>query len=216
MNSEISNLNFERAILSALIYHPEVFEEISAKLSPMDFSMPFHQYVFDVMNELFKEELPIGEDFLRSRLLKIGKFEEALMLDILAASPIANYESYINEIKEYARLREFKQLAHQILQNIQREENLSDTLHLLHKGLERVEEGGRELFNIVTLGEIESKEAEFICKGWLPFPKDTVSLVTAGGGVGKSFLLLQAAMREGWVNHFYFFKPQCVWQKMKI
>ncbi|MCI0500153.1 MAG: AAA family ATPase [Epsilonproteobacteria bacterium] len=195
MNSEICNLNFERAILSAIIYNPEIFEEIAAKLDPLDFCLPFHQYLFVAMDGLVKEELPIDEEFLRSKLLKINKFDETLMLDLLAASPISNYESYINEIKEYARLREFKQLAHQILQSVQKNEGLSDTLHTLHEGIERIEEGGRELFNIVSFGEIEAKDAEFVCKSWLPFPKDTVSLVTAGGGVGKSFLLLQAAMR---------------------
>ncbi len=195
MNKTICNLNFERAILSAIIFDPGIFEEIAAKLTAKDFYHPFHQELFTAMEELFKEELPIDEEFLKRRLQKINKFDEVSMLDLLSASPISNYDSYIEEIKEYAKLRQFKQLAHQILQNVEKEESLSDTLHLLHEGLEKVEEGSRELFNIVSFGEIEAKEAEFVCKSWLPFPKDTVSLVTAGGGVGKSFLLLQAAMR---------------------
>lgn len=195
MNKMIYNLNFERAVLSAIIFDPGIYEEVAAKLSAQDFYLPFHQYLFRAMDELSKEELPIDEEFLKRRLSKVGKFDEVAMLDLLAALPVSNFDSYTEEIKEYARLRQFKQLANQVLHNVEQEESLSDMLHLLHEGLEKVEEGSRELFNIRFFGDIEAQEAEFVCKSWLPFPKDTVSLVSAGGGVGKSFLLLQAAMR---------------------
>lgn len=194
-NKTISNLNIERAILSAIIFDPGIHEEVATRLDSKDFYLPFHQYLFTAMGELAGEEKPIDEEFLRKRLIKNGKFDEVAMLELLSANPISNYDRYIDEIKEYARLRQFKQLAHQVLQKVDQEEDLSETIHMLHEGLEQVDEGRRELFSIVPFGQIEAKEAEFICKSWLPLPKNTVSLVSAGGGVGKSFLLLQAAMR---------------------
>lgn len=194
-NKTIANLNVERAVLSAIIFDPVIHANVAAKLDAPDFYLPFHQYLFSAMHELSNEEMPIDEEFLKKRLTKLGKYDEVAMLELLSTLPISNLDRYVDELKEYARLRQFKDLAYQVLQKVEQEEDLSDTIRLMHEGLERVEEGSKELFNIVPVGKIEAQEAEFICKSWLPFPKDTVSLVTAGGGVGKSFLLLQAAMR---------------------
>ena len=36
---------------------------------------------------------------------------------------------------------------------------------------------------------------EFLCKGWLPFPKGTTSMVVAPGGTGKTWFVLQLAIR---------------------
>jgi len=195
MNRTISNINFERAVLSAIIFEPKLYEEIAGRLEATHFYLPFHRYLFQAMDELVKQELPIDEEFLKSKLIKNHQFDETAMLDVLSSTPISNYITYVDEIIEYARLRQFQELAYGILKNVENEEPLSQTLHLLYEGLERVEEGSRELFNIVSLQDVQAQEAAFVCKSWLPFPRDTVSLVTAGGGVGKSFLLLQAAMR---------------------
>lgn len=184
---------FERAILSSIIYEPAIFKEVlEAGLRSEDFYIPFHQVLFEALEHLYEDSI-IEEGIIKEYLGKT--FDESRMLEILAALPITNIHFYVEKLKEYARLRQFKQLAHQILQSVDQEKNLDDILHFVHDEIEKVEEGGRELFKIVPLGEIKAEEAEFVCKSWLPFPKDTVSLVSAGGGVGKSFLLLQAAMR---------------------
>jgi len=187
------NENFERSVLSAIIFEPGTLEDIlQLGLTKEDFHHPFHQQLFFTLEYLY-EHSAIEEGIIKEHLGKA--FNEVQMLDVLAALPVANIVFYAEKIQEYARVRYFKQLGHQILQNVEQEDGLSDTLHLVHKELEKIEEGSRELFKIVSLADVEANEAEFICKGWLPFPKDAVSMVTAGGGVGKSFLLLQAAMR---------------------
>jgi replicative DNA helicase len=48
---------------------------------------------------------------------------------------------------------------------------------------------------ISALTNVKEEETEFILKEWLPFPKNTVSLVTAPGGSGKSWIILQLATR---------------------
>jgi len=192
---QIQNYNedFERAVLSAIIFEPGTIEDIlQLGLTKEDFHNPFHQQLFSTLEYLY-EHSAIEEGIIKEHLGKA--FNEVQMLDVLAALPVANIVFYAEKIQEYARVRYFKQLGHQILQSVEKEDSLSDTLHLVHEELEKIEEGSRELFKIVSLADVEANEAEFICKGWLPFPKDAVSLVTAGGGVGKSFLLLQAAMR---------------------
>jgi len=193
MNTVVANLDYERAILSGILFDPEMMDEVQELgVRTTDFYYPFHQKLFETLEYLY-EHSAIEESIIRHHLGKV--FDEVAMLDILATSPITKIRVYIKQLKEFSRLRDFKRLAHQILQEVDQEASLSDTIHLVHKELERVEEGSSALFNITTLDQVKAEEAVFICKSWLPFPKNAVSLVTAGGGVGKSFLLLQAAMR---------------------
>jgi len=53
-----------------------------------------------------------------------------------------------------------------------------------------------ELFETSDITSIQAEEADFICKSWLPFPKKTVSLISAPGGSGKSWMVLQLMMRH--------------------
>ncbi len=108
------NLNIERAVLSAIIFDPEIYEEIASKLNPNDFYLPFHQHVFTAMEELSREEKPIDEEFLRSRLIGMGKFDEVAMLDLLSANPISNTAAYLSDIKAKASKRALATLATEI------------------------------------------------------------------------------------------------------
>jgi len=193
MNSTMFNKDYERAILSGIIFEPKTLDRVySTGVCASDFYDPFHQKLFKALEYLY-ENSAIEESIIREYMGNM--FDEVAMLSILATLPITQIEIYTEKVKEYAKLRDVKRLAHQILQKVDEEGSLDETLNLVHEELEKVEESNRELFNIVTIDKIKAEDAEFICKNWLPFPKHTVSLVTAGGGVGKSFLLLQAAMR---------------------
>ncbi len=108
------NLNVERAVLSAILFDPQILEDVASRLKPEDFYLPFHQHVFAAMEELSLEEKPIDEEFLRTRLLKIGKFDEVAMVDILSANPITNTRAYIEEIKAHANKRALVTLATEI------------------------------------------------------------------------------------------------------
>lgn len=50
------NLNIERAVLSAIIFDPQIFEDIATSLKVKDFYLPFHQYIFKAMEELARED----------------------------------------------------------------------------------------------------------------------------------------------------------------
>jgi replicative DNA helicase len=108
------NLNIERAVLSAIIFDPETYEEIASKLMSHDFYLPFHQHVFAAMEELSREEKPIDEEFLRSKLVGMGKFDEVAMLDLLSANPISNTAAYLTEIKAKSSKRALATLATEI------------------------------------------------------------------------------------------------------
>jgi replicative DNA helicase len=108
------NLNIERAVLSAVIFDPETYEEIASKLKPHDFYLPFHQHVFTAMEELSVEEKPLDDEFLRTKLPSMGKFDEVAMLDLLSANPITNTAAYMKEIKAKSSKRALATLATEI------------------------------------------------------------------------------------------------------
>ncbi len=108
------NLNIERAVLSAVIFDPEIYEEIASKLRPHDFYLPFHQHVFTAMEALSAEEKPLDDEFLRAKLNTMGKFDEVGMLDLLSANPISNTSAYMKEIKAKSTKRALATLATEI------------------------------------------------------------------------------------------------------
>jgi len=111
---ELHNINVEKAVLSAIIFDPEIYEDIAAVLNPEDFYLPFHQHLFASMEELFEAELPIDEEFLKKELQKKGKFDEVAMIEVLSANPITNTKAYVKEIKAYANKRSLVTLATEI------------------------------------------------------------------------------------------------------
>jgi len=130
------NLNIERAVLSAVIFDPETYEEIAAKLKPHDFYLPFHQHVFAAMEELSVEEKPLDDEFLRSKLNSMGKFDEVAMLDLLSANPITNTAAYLKEIKAKSSKRALATLATEI-KKVTIEDDLpaEDVMNLVEKKL---------------------------------------------------------------------------------
>jgi replicative DNA helicase len=114
MQDNLYNLNIERAILSSILFNPEVYEEIASNLTAKDFYLPLHTHIFNAMEELFNEDNPIDDEFLRAKLSKKREFDEQGMLDILSTNPIVNIKSYINEIRAKSTKRLLLSLATKI------------------------------------------------------------------------------------------------------
>ncbi len=130
------NLNIERAVLSAIMFDPQIVEDVASRLKPDDFYLPFHQYLFGAMEELSLEEKPIDEEFLRKRLLKIGKFDEVAMVDVLSANPITNTKAYVEEIKAKANKRALVTLATEIKKvTIEDDLEADEVMNLVEKKL---------------------------------------------------------------------------------
>ena len=130
------NINIERAVLSAIIFDPEIYEEIAAKLKPHDFYLPFHQHVFAAMEELSLEEKPLDDEFLRVKLTSMGKFDEVAMLDLLSANPITNTAAYLQEIKAKSSKRALATLATEIKKvTIEDDLPVEEVMNLVEKKL---------------------------------------------------------------------------------
>jgi len=130
------NLNIERAVLSAIVFDPEIYEEIAAKLNYQDFYLPFHQHVFTAMEDLSRNEKPIDEEFLRSKLVGMGKFDEVAMLELLSANPISNTSAYLGEIKAKSSKRALATLATEIKKvTIEDDLPVEEVMNLVEKKL---------------------------------------------------------------------------------
>lgn len=210
------NLNIERAVLSAIVFDPEIFEEIATVLKVKDFYLPFHQYIFKAMDELSREDKPISEEFLISKLQDAGKFDETLMLEILSSNPITDTKAYSSEIKSKSIKRAIVTLATEI-KKVTIEDNLpsDEVMNLVEKKLyeitqESISDDFRESKDIIvsTLKEIEERKKQGNSKligvdtGFLNlndktsgFGKGDLVIVAARPAMGKTALVLNMTLK---------------------
>jgi len=114
VQDNLYNLAFERSILSSIVFEPSQFDELSVALKKDDFYLPAHQDIFASMLLLLQKDQPIDEEFIKKELIKIKKFDEQVMLEILSANPISNTTAYVNEIKDKSLKRHLLMLTTEI------------------------------------------------------------------------------------------------------
>ncbi len=114
MQENLYNLAFERSILSSIVFEPSQFDELSTTLKKDDFYLPAHQDIFGAMMILLQKDEPIDEEFIKKELIKMKKFDEQVMLEILSANPISNTRAYVNEIKDKSLKRHLLTLTTEI------------------------------------------------------------------------------------------------------
>jgi replicative DNA helicase len=104
----------ERSVLSSIIFEPSYYADAAERLTSRDLYLPAHQAIFAAMGDLSAEQVPIDEEFLRKRLTKNNLYNEDVLLDVLAATPLSNTYAYIDEIKELALKRELIKLTTEV------------------------------------------------------------------------------------------------------
>jgi len=149
LDNNLYNLDIERGVLSAILFDGENYEAVAALLKPKDFYAPFHQDVFEAMDDLYKKDYPIDDVFIKEELEKKGKFDEVLMSDIISTSPIEMIESYSKEIKDKAVKRELLHFSNTVKQQVLE--------HNDERAVDIVEDIQAELFKIAT----ESEDGDF-------------------------------------------------------
>jgi replicative DNA helicase len=210
------NLNVERAVLSAIMFDPQIVEDVASRLKPADFYLPFHQYLFAAMGELSIEEKPIDEEFLRKKLLKIGKFDEVAMVDVLSANPITNTKAYVEEIKAKANKRALVTLATEIKKvTIEDDLEADEVMNLVERKLYQItQESASEDFResgdvtvsmmeeINRLKEMGNSKLIGVDTGFRNlndktsgFGKGDLVIVAARPAMGKTALVLNMALK---------------------
>jgi len=114
LQDNLYNLAFERSVLSSIIFEPQQFDDLSVSLKVEDFYLPAHQDIFHVMVTLLQKDHPIDEEFIKKELIKIKKFDEQTLLEILSANPISNTKAYVDEIKDKSLKRHLLSLTTEI------------------------------------------------------------------------------------------------------
>jgi len=114
MQDNLYNLAFERSILSSIVFEPQQFDELSTALRKDDFYLPAHQDIYNAMTVLLQKDQPIDEEFIKKELIKIKKFDEQVMIEILSANPISNTKAYVDEIKDKSLKRKLLTLTTEI------------------------------------------------------------------------------------------------------
>ena len=193
MQEKTYDTNIEATVISSLIYSPTLLETYTSKLSKKLFFLPLHVKIIEILLNLHANDKIIDEEILRN---KLGKEYENDLIYILTKNPIARLDDYIEILQDYSMKRDMQMLAFDISKGL--ESNLSGVelqarINNLTTAL--TSSNPLELLEICNIEKIEDKEVEFICKDWLPIPVRTVSLITAPGGTGKSWLVLQFAIR---------------------
>lgn len=191
---DIYNISIERSVLSSIIFNPDIFEGASKELSTEHFYLASHKDIYGAMTRLASVDKPIDEEFLKSELRRVGRFDEQTMLDILTANPISNISAYIQELGKFKDIRTLLGLSVQF----QKAAKSEDPVRAAKELIVALEEGisvDRRLPKPTYHADIVEKDVEFILKEWLPIPKNTVSLLTAPGGSGKTWTVLQIAAR---------------------
>jgi replicative DNA helicase len=206
-DSVLYNLNIERAVLSAIIFEPPIFKEIASKLKEKDFYLPFHQHLFTTIEVLIKEDKPVDEEFIKTKMMKTGNYNEVYMLDVISANPISNVDAYCDDLVKRSQKRSLKKLGLEISKMIDDDMSPDEILQQVREREETIAKNGVLSLQKLNIGEIKESEAEFWCKNWLPIPVGVATSIDGIGGTGKGWLALQLALRlaqEGKRSYLWF------------
>jgi len=201
-HSTLFNHNFERAVLSAIIFDPALFDVVSLKLSVFDLHLPFHQNLYAAMESLARGERPLSEDFIEVEMAKHGHYNEVALLEVLSANPITSVDHYVRQVLRFSNARKLKALSVDIGKDIQEQsKGVDEVLEMVREKLEDIESDGFEL-TVVNAHDLKEELPMFHLPKWLPIPSSALTLISADGGVGKTWIVLQIAVRYVIENDF--------------
>ena len=193
MQEQTFNIGIEASVLSSIIFEPSQLDKYGSRLHINLFYLPNHQKILNVILERHKSEKTIDEEIIKHIL---GSDIEETLLFILQKNPIHNLDDYLEILQDFSTKREMQNIAFEIGHSL--ESNMSGIeiqAKITNLTKELVNSNPLEILEIQKISEVEDKEVDFICQNWLPVPVRTVSLITAPGGTGKSWLVMQLAIR---------------------
>lgn len=202
------NINIEKSILNSILFKPELLDEIAKTITPKDFFLSAHQYIFEGFLFLQTLGLPIDEEFLKRKCKNI---DDDAMLTILATNPISNLTAYIKELKQDSLKRQVEAVAKEVacgnLKSI-------DQLVILKLDLDNV--GNlrklKKLDNTerfwdsqdMDTKEIENSKFEYLLDNFIV--KNEITMVAARPNLGKSltaFAIANMVLTEKIQTVFY-------------
>lgn len=191
------DFNIEASLLCALIYDPSIS---TLQIEPELFVHAFHKQVFQAITALDQQNIARDEitirDYLVSKMRVNPDDTENTLAKILVFTPSASPSHFINRLREIKKIRDIRTALINVQEGIDTGKSANELeAALLSFGLKIASNNSLELFTMHQASILEAKEPEFVCKDFIPIPKKTVTIFSAGGGTGKTFLIIQLAMR---------------------
>lgn len=189
------DLNLELSILSSIIFEPSSFVDIN----PNSFYNPLLKNIYLTIVALKKQGSPIDEVLIRNHLINTVNIKkevvEDTLLNIISTNPVSNLSTYIERLEEFRRKRDVKTALLSLNKSLNDNKTADELESFLLQYTEKItRQSATGLFDMIPASFVEEKEADFISKDFIPIPKNTVTIFSAGGGTGKTSLLLQLAM----------------------
>ncbi|MDQ7021662.1 MAG: DnaB-like helicase N-terminal domain-containing protein [Candidatus Dojkabacteria bacterium] len=193
MQEQTFDTNIEMTVITSIIFSPSLLETYAEKLTKKLFFLPLHIKIIELILNLYNNNKIIDEEIIRN---KLGSGYEDDLIYILTKNPVNRLDDYLEILQDYSIKRDMQKLALDISKNLNSNLSGVELQAKVSNLTERINSSNQlNLLDIQNISSIEDKEVEFITKDWLPFPIKTVSLVTAPGGTGKSWFVLQLAIR---------------------
>ena len=184
----------EALVLSSILFNPTLIEDISIKLKPNDFYFLPHKDIYEAMLNLHSDDMPIDEDYIIKKSKK--PINQSILIKILSATPVTNIYKYVKSIKEDSLKRQFQNLSLELKKNSENE-NLSNNeiFQFLKDKQDEIRTNNIFTINKNCILDVVEKEPEFYLKNWLPIPLGTITIISAQGGTGKTWIVVQVALR---------------------
>ena len=184
----------EVLVLSSILFNPLLIEEISINLKSSDFYVPIHRDIYEAMLTLYREEMPIDEDFIVKK--SKNPINENILINIMSANPVTDVYKYVKSIKDDSLRRQIQNLSLELKRNSQNENLSNDELfQFLKNKQDEILTNNIFTINKNCILDINEKEPEFYLKNWLPIPLGTITIISAQGGTGKTWIVVQLALR---------------------
>lgn len=115
-----------------------ILNEVIYKLKSNNFYLQGHQKIFNVIENLYKEELPIDEEFIKKKLTSQNEIE-TIFIEVLSASPTPNVMKYIDEIIEESKKRDISKISLNIHKYIELDHSSDDILQSIGKTIDKID-----------------------------------------------------------------------------
>lgn len=184
----------EALVLSSILFNPTLIEDISIKLKPNDFYFLPHKDIYEAMLNLHSDDMPIDEDYIIKKSKK--PINQSILIKILSATPVTDIYKYVKSIKEDSLKRQFQNLSLELKKNSENENLSNDEIfQFLKDKQDEIRTNNIFTINKNCILDVVEKEPEFYLKNWLPIPLGTITIISAQGGTGKTWIVVQVALR---------------------
>src|SRR5690606_4219417 len=151
------NLEAEQALLGSLMFDNAVFERLSDRLRGSHFYEPFHQRLFDAIEDHIRQGLLAEPTILMERFKQDPAFQEFGGLRYLAdlvdrAPPAANAPDYARVVYDLALRRELIRIGGEIIKEAPNPETPAD---------EQIEQAEQTLYSLAETGKPPSGLVSF-------------------------------------------------------